>query len=95
MSILARLVVREATRAVRSENRRRIRGLERELGDYVSDSDRADLEAILDEYPDRDTAEMRDILASQQMRRLPPAAGMRAFTGTEPIRFHRRWRTGG
>jgi len=40
--------------------------LERELASYNSQSDLDDLHAILDRYSDRDTAQIRRILASQR-----------------------------
>ena len=40
--------------------------LERELASYSSQSDLDDLHAILDRYSDRDTAQIRRILAAQQ-----------------------------
>ena len=39
--------------------------LERELASYRSDADLNDLHAILDRYNDRETAQIRRILASQ------------------------------
>jgi hypothetical protein len=48
----------EADRIRRSE-------LERELGEYSTPAQRYDLEATLDQYPDRFTDELRDILAGQ------------------------------
>jgi hypothetical protein len=50
----------KADRARRSE-------LERELAGYSTPRQRHDLEAILDQYPDDVTYELRDILASQAM----------------------------
>jgi hypothetical protein len=41
--------------------------LERELAGYSTPRQRHDLEAILDQYPDDVTCELRDILASQSM----------------------------
>jgi hypothetical protein len=41
--------------------------LERELAGYSTPAQRCDLEAILDQYPDDITRELRDILASQAM----------------------------
>ncbi len=41
--------------------------LERELAAYSTLAQRCDLEAALDRYPDSDTHELRDILASQAM----------------------------
>jgi hypothetical protein len=43
------------------------RELKRELAAYSTPAQRCDLEAILDEYPDEDTSELRAILASQAM----------------------------
>ena len=40
--------------------------LERELSSYNSDSDLNDLHAILDRYTDRETADIRRILARQR-----------------------------
>jgi hypothetical protein len=50
----------KADRARRSE-------LERELAGYSTPRQRHDLEAILDQYPDDVTCELRDILANQAM----------------------------
>jgi hypothetical protein len=51
--------------------------LERELAGYSTPAERADLEALLDGYPDGITHEIRDILAGQAMatrsRRIPGA----------------------
>ena len=55
----------------------RHRALERELAAYSTPSQRRDLDAILDRYPDRDTRELRDILAQQSLAHtcgLPPMA---------------------
>ena len=41
------------------------RALERELASYSTPSQRRDLDAILDRYPDGDTIELRNILARQ------------------------------
>lgn len=43
----------------------RRRELERELAEYCTPSQRCDLEAILDRYPDNVTREVRDILVGQ------------------------------
>jgi len=67
MSIAGKFFVYRASRAARAANRLRRRTLERELADYSSAADRADLEAILDRYPDGVTQEMRDILAIQHL----------------------------
>lgn len=56
----------------------RRRELERELATYSTPAQRRDLEATLDQYPDRVTHEIRDILARQAMAAYgnrPPAAG--------------------
>ena len=42
--------------------------LERELSSYSSASDLDDLHAILDRYNDRETVQIRRILASQRIR---------------------------
>jgi len=65
MTILGKLVVREATRALQTAQRRRIRALERELTQYSTAADRADLAATLDRYPDHQTEEIRTILERQ------------------------------
>ena len=46
-------------------NRGRRSRLERELAGYSTPAERADLEAILDRYPDDVTRDLRDILARQ------------------------------
>jgi hypothetical protein len=46
-------------------DRKRHCELQRELAGYSTPAQRCDLEAILDRYPDGDTGELRDILASQ------------------------------
>ena len=46
-------------------DRERRAQLKRELATYSTPAQRRDLEAILDQYPDGVTCEMRDILASQ------------------------------
>ena len=65
MTILGKLVVREATRLLWTAQRRRIRSLERELTQFSSAADRADLAATLDRYPDYQTEEIRTILERQ------------------------------
>src|ERR1700735_2756180 len=59
------------------EGPRRRSELRRELAGYVTPSQRRDLEATLDRYPDGITCELRDILASQaaavRQNRLPGA----------------------
>lgn len=54
------------------------RALARELAAYSTPSQRCDLDAILDRYPDGDTRELRDILARQPVPAKPtptPAFG--------------------
>jgi hypothetical protein len=53
--------------AVPKEDRLRLAELQRELTQYTTAAQRADLEATLDRYPDGDTHELRDILARQAM----------------------------
>jgi len=48
-------------------DRERRAQLKRELAPYSTEAQRCDLEAILDQYPDDITYEIRDILASQTM----------------------------
>jgi hypothetical protein len=48
-------------------DRRQRLALERELADYSTPAQRADLEATLDRYSDGDTSELRDILTRQAM----------------------------
>ena len=51
--------------------------LERELAAYSTPAQRRDLEATLDQYPDDDTRELRDILARQAMTGHADRAGWR------------------
>jgi hypothetical protein len=51
--------------AIPKEDRLRLAELQRELGQYSTSAQRADLEATLDRYPDDVTHELRDILTSQ------------------------------
>lgn len=71
MTILGKLVVREATRAVRTAQHRRVRALQRELAHFSSAADCADLAATLDRYPDHQTAELRNILTEQRFSLSP------------------------
>jgi hypothetical protein len=48
-------------------DRERLAALARELADYSTPAQRADLEATLDRYSDGDTSELRDILTRQAM----------------------------
>lgn len=72
MSALLTPASPKAARTRRSE-------LQRELAAYSTPAQRADFEATLDQYPDRITYELRDILASQAMaaarNHRPPDAG--------------------
>jgi hypothetical protein len=54
--------------------------LERELAAYSTLAQRCDLEAAFDRYPDSDTHELRDILASQAM-----AAHNKGIPGTQDL----------
>jgi hypothetical protein len=77
MTILGKLVVREATRALRRAQERRIRALERELTQFSTAADRADLSATLDRYPDHHTDEIRTILQRQSSAASQPAGHLR------------------
>lgn len=70
MSLTSKLLVLRATAAVRRSERDRRRTLERELLEYSSPAERADLEATFERYPTGQTRELRDILATQEMQRL-------------------------
>jgi hypothetical protein len=59
--------VRTQLRENREERAERAR-LERELASYSSPADLDDLHAILDRYSDQETADIRRILAAQQVR---------------------------
>jgi hypothetical protein len=56
--------VRDQIRENREAHAARV-SLERELSSYNSDADLNDLHAILDRYSERETAQIRRILASQ------------------------------
>ena len=53
--------------AVPKKDRLRLAELQRELSQYSTSAQRADLEATLDRYPDGETRELRAILARQAM----------------------------
>jgi hypothetical protein len=55
------------TSEVRRAAKQELQLLEREVAGYSSEADRHDLEAILDRYPDEDTAAMRKIIVRQQI----------------------------
>ena len=63
MRLGPRLVVIRAVCVTWKAARQRRRSLERELAGYSTPSQRRDLEATLDRYPDGVTQELRDILA--------------------------------
>jgi hypothetical protein len=63
-------VVLRAEFLLRRANRRRRQRLCAELAAYTTEADRNDLFGLLDTYPDGQTAEIRDILARQQWRRI-------------------------
>ena len=62
--------IRASLRAARREDRRAARAarncLERDLASYTSPSDLNDLDAILDRYSDKETADIRRILAARR-----------------------------
>ncbi len=76
MSLTAKHFLWRASRALRVSNVERRRVLERDMASYASESDRRDLEAILDRYPDAVTEEMRDILTRQRLARPLRAGGL-------------------
>ena len=78
MSLATKHFIWRASRALRVANSERRRVLEREMAGYASESDRSDVEAILDRYPDAVTEEMRDILTRQRLARPLRAGGMSA-----------------
>jgi hypothetical protein len=71
MSLVGRLVVREAARVARAAHRQRVTSLECDLAQCCTAADLADLRATLDRYPDQETAEIRDILTQQHLVRPP------------------------
>lgn len=84
MSMASRVFSWRCRRAVRVLEMRRCRELEADLGAHATGRDRADLLALLDQYDDAQTAEVRDILVRQQVReerRRRPVAG---FAVTRP-----------
>jgi hypothetical protein len=58
--------IRQSLAASRREERYARRALERELATYTSPGDREDLEAMLDRYPEEQTADIRRILAARR-----------------------------
>jgi hypothetical protein len=95
MTILGKFVVREATRALRKAQQRRIRALERELTQFSSAADRADLSATLDRYPDHQTNEIRTILERQRSAAAQPGDRTRPPQNSADLLNHRpdRFRT--
>ncbi len=67
MNLAAKHLVWRASHAARVANRERRRALQRDMAAYTSDADLADIEAVLDRYPDSLTHEMREILAIQHL----------------------------
>ena len=67
MSLSSRLLLHRAMRVARRSARQRRRQLERELACYFRPSDRDDLLATLDRYPDGVTNELRAVLVRQQL----------------------------
>lgn len=78
MTLSSGLLVFSASFALRRAARERRRALEKELAAYTSASDLADLSAMMERYPDGQTAEMRSILARQSCL----DAGRPLFGGT-------------
>ena len=70
MDLEARQLMLRATLMLWKANRRRRRQLKAELATYTSPSDLNDLYAMLDNYPDGQTHEIREILSQQQTRRM-------------------------
>jgi hypothetical protein len=58
--------IRARTRAARGSRATR-KTLEREIASYTSEQDLNDLHAILDRYSDRETADIRRILAAHSI----------------------------
>jgi hypothetical protein len=84
MSMASTVFAWRCRRAVRVLEMRRRGELEADLGAYATGRDGADLLALLDQYDDAQTAEVRDILVRQQLReerRRRPVAG---FAVTRP-----------
>jgi hypothetical protein len=75
MNLAARMLVLRAQRETRRAQRRRRQQLVRELATYCTPSQRDDLLATLDRYPDGQTGEMRDILATQSFQAQARTAG--------------------
>lgn len=76
MTLSSRLLLVTASFALSRAARERHRQLERDLAAYTSDSDLADLSAMMERYPDGQTAEMRAILGSQSLPQ-PRRQGLR------------------
>ena len=84
MTMASRVFAWRCRRAVRVLEMRRRGELEADLRAYATERDAADLLALLDQYDDEQTAEVRDILVRQQLReerRKRPVAG---FAVTRP-----------
>ena len=84
MSMASRVFAWRCRRAVRVLEMRRRGELEADLRSYATERDAADLLALLDQYDNDQTAEVRDILVRQQLRdewRKRPVAG---FAVTRP-----------
>ena len=69
MSLSAHVLIARVTAITRQTARDRRKQLERELSVYQSESDLRDFEAMLDQYPDGQTHELREILAGQALAR--------------------------
>lgn len=69
MDLGSRVLVRSAEAQLRRAARERRRTLRREIAAYRSPADRAELEAILDRYPDGVTEEIRGIVRWESWKR--------------------------
>jgi hypothetical protein len=79
MSLASRLILVRAGVATRRAARARRRQLERDLACYATPAEQDDLLAILDEYPDGVTYELREILFQQAQCR-----ALRNWRATRP-----------
>ena len=72
MDLRAHGVLLRARWALTGVARRHRSELDRELGTYTTQSDRDDLLAAFDRYPDAQTAEMREVLARRTFGAVAP-----------------------
>ncbi|MEV4347787.1 hypothetical protein AB0J83_25300 [Actinoplanes sp. NPDC049596] len=69
MELRTRLLMYECEFLLRRANRKRRRQLAAELATYTGHAELNDLHALLDNYPDGQTHEIRQILWQQSLRR--------------------------